>query len=213
MFLHPSRLFLLLLSIFLPSLGVAESLDLTPLQQALEKRDKLSSVTAQITQEKTVPSLKDPVTTKGKLWLIPQKAFRWEQGQPITEIALYHEDKVSLLKVQENTVNEFDPDDREVRPLMLLMGMGEDSSYEGLLKNFKPTVASENTGTLTVNFLPESGRMKRAISSLTLTLDLKTSFPKEIHWEQRDGSVIITKFSNVRVNQAVDEKLFSYSEK
>jgi len=72
--------------------------------------------------------------------------------------------------------------------------MGKDASYNGLLDNFKPLSAVKTKSDYTITFLPDSGLMKRALKELTIRFDLKTAFPREVIWEQKDGAVITTRF-------------------
>jgi len=83
---------------------IKEEIDLAPLEEALEKRALYSSVIANVTQHKTLPSLSEPLVTKGKLWLVPETAFRWEQGIPPIHTALFKDNTVYLLDEHKQTV-------------------------------------------------------------------------------------------------------------
>lgn len=185
-------------------------LDLSKLKQTLGKRDEYQSVITRVVQKKVLPSLTEPVENAGKLWLVPQKSFRWEQGTPVVNTALFSDEHVYLINEVEMTVEKYDSDDRSVRPLMLLLGMGKDSSFEGLLDNFKPISVEETAKMLSVSFLPDSGLMKRAVRQLTLIIDLKSSFPSYIIWEQNDGAVITTEFQSPKFDVPVIPETFLF---
>lgn len=198
---------------FLASICIAAAnndVNLTPLEACLLQRDQYTSVIASVKQEKILPSLSEPLVTKGKLWLVPQHGFRWEQGKPVKEIAIFNSERVYLLQEENKTAQSHKPNSRAVRPLMLLMGMGKGASYEGLLENFKPTHSEIKGSVYTVSLQPDSGVMKRALSQLTLSIDLKTCFPKEIVWLQKDGAIITTEFGQPKFNTQLDRHIFQF---
>ncbi len=207
--------FLFVVTIFFHALSVASAnsgVDLAPLEACLIQRNQYSSIITTVKQEKVLPSLSKPLVTKGKLWLVPQYGFRWEQGNPVKDIALFDSNRVYLLNEDSKTAERYKAGSRAVRPLMLLMGMGKDASYEGILDNFKPTYSEIKGSVYTVSLQPDSGIMKRALSQLTLSIDLKTCFPKKIIWLQKDGAIITTHFGRPRFNTGIDTQMFQFNE-
>jgi len=169
-------------------------IDTELLRELLDKRDSYPFIHANVTQEKVLPSLSEKLVTRGQVWVIPQHAFRWELGQPVTDMAILAQNRVYVYDNRNLTYTIHDADSRSVRPIMLLLGMGKDASYNGLLDNFKPYNATKTSKDYTITFLPDSGLMKRALKELTICFDLKTAFPREVIWEQKDGAMITTRF-------------------
>jgi len=178
--------------------GDSVQIDLAPLEASLIQRDQYLSVSATVKQEKLLPAFSDALVSEGSLDLIPQQSFRWEQGSPVTDVALYNGERVYLINEKEKTALDYKPKAKEVRPLMLLMGIGEDATYEGLMDNFKPVETSTEGYTYTITLEPDSGLMKRALTQLTLVINLKTCFPEQIVWVQKDGAIITTDFIDTK---------------
>jgi len=211
--LRVSYIFLMMvLSLTWVSAADHDEVDLETFQQLLEKRDLYETVTATIVQEKKVPSLIEPLVTQGELWLKPRLAFRWEKGDPVSDVAIYDGDKVYLVNVAEGLVEDYKPSSRSVRELMLLAGVGESSTYEGILDSFEAVDAQSGDGQYTITLEPDSGVMKRVLKQLTIVFDLATSFPTEIEWSQKDGTVARTLFKNVTFDQKIADEVFTAPE-
>ena len=58
-----------------------------------------------------------------------------------------------------------------------------------------------------VSLLPK-GRLKRALSSMVMQVNTRTSFPERIEWTQRDGTVVVTEFSPPVVDEKLPSRIF-----
>jgi outer membrane lipoprotein-sorting protein len=195
------RLFLFLT----PCLMFAD--ELQPLQIALEKQARHKTVSVKIRQTKRIPALNEEIVTLGHLWLKPGQAFRWQLGDPIVQSAVYDGTKVSLIDEKKKTAVALEPDDRRAKPLLLMLGIGEGASLEGIKKDF--TIG----GTTTVNehyviSLVPKGQLKRAITSMVMQFNTRTSFPERIEWTQKDGTVVITEFFPPVLNKNLPDGIF-----
>ena len=183
--------FLCLAALFLCPVLRAE--DLAPLRVALEKQAKHRSVSVKIRQTKHVPALTDEIVQEGYLWLEAGKSFRWQLGKPPAQIAVFDGKKVYLLNEPAKTGIELATDDRRAKPLLLMLGFGEGASLDGMLETF--TVSSTNiVDEHFIVSLKPKGNLKRALSSMVMQVNTRTSFPERIEWTQRDGTVVITEF-------------------
>ena len=186
-----------------------EVVDIESLKEILDKRDEHQFVHAKVLQTKELPSLAEPLITQGSVWMVPQKGFRWELGQPVTDFAILKDDDVYVYDKRDFTYDKHDASSRRVRPIMLLLGMGKDASFNGLLDNFKPVMSETSGSEYTISFLPDSGTMKRVLEGLSIRFDLKSSFPKEVVWEQKDGTVITTNFINPQFTPFTADEIFA----
>lgn len=184
-----------------------------PLQTALAKQKAYQSVKVDFQLTKTSPALTEKLITPGKLWLIPGKAFRWELGKPRTQTILYEGRSVYILDETKRTGKRHDPDDKEVKPLLLTLGIGEDATYEGLMKLFKIAAISESGSQLTVSLSPTNRRVRRAITDLRMLINTKTSFPEEISWTQTDDATVETRFSKPQLNISMPGEVFTFDPK
>lgn len=176
--------------------------DLAPLKVALEKQVLYKSLSVDVRQTKKVPALTEETVLLGHLWLQPGKTFRWQLGKPLVQSAIYDGTKVYLLDETLKTAMELLPDDRRAKPIMLMLGIGEESTAEGMKDAFN--VKSTNlVGEQFVASLIPKGGLKRALSSMVIQINTRTSFVERIEWTQRDGTVVITEFSAPVINQPI----------
>jgi outer membrane lipoprotein-sorting protein len=203
---HTSTFVLLIWIGFSPNL-LAEH-DLEPLKKALDRQAKHQSVHVRLRQTKNLPALKDPIVNNGQLWLFPGKAFRWQIGSPKTSTAIYDGNRVYLLNEKDKTATDLSPNDRKIKPLLIMLGIGEGASFDAMMKAFRVS-GVKNTGTRYVIVLvPKSGKLKRAINYLTLQVNMKTSFLERVEWSQRDGTVALTQFFIPTLNKPLPKSIF-----
>lgn len=199
-------LFLILLASSFPA---SAAFDLAPLEKSFAKQAAHQSVQVKMKQTKKLPSLKEPVVNRGYLWLRPGKAFRWQLGDPKVQTAVYDGSQVYLLDEKERTAKAYDANNRKVKPLLLMLGIGESASFERMMKTFDVTGVTRKGDQYAVALAPKSGKLKRVIVRMVLQLNLRTSFVERIEWTQKDGSVITTEFARPELDAKLPKGIFS----
>ncbi len=58
-----------------------------------------------------------------------------------------------------------------------------------------------------VSLMPKGGA-KRAIKSMVMQFNTRTSFPERIEWTQKDGTVVVTEFSPPVFNKKLPDEIF-----
>lgn len=183
--------------------------DLQPLKKALDRQGKHQSVQVKLRQTKKIPALKDPIVNRGQLWLIPGKQFRWQIGNPKASSAIYDGKRVYLLDEKKKTAVDLSPSDRKVKPLLIMLGIGEGASFDSMMKAFSVSGVKNDGTRYVIVLVPKSSKLKRAINHLTLQVNMKTSFLERIEWSQRDGTVALTEFFTPSINQPLPKSIFS----
>ena len=177
--------------ILLPGLVLADTLE--PRKTALAKRAERQTVSVNVKQSKKIPALTQDIVTHGHLWLVPGRSFRWQLGDPLVQSAVYDGTKVYLTDESGKTT-AFDPDDRRVKPLLLMLGIGEGASFDNIQQAFSAGGTTVVDDHFVVSLMPK-GRLQRVIKSMVMQINTRTSFPERIEWTQKDGTVIVTEFS------------------
>ncbi|BDS07786.1 hypothetical protein NT6N_28260 [Oceaniferula spumae] len=194
-------------------LGITSAaVDLEPLKKSYAKQKTYKSVKVKMRQTKKLPALNEPVKNTGYLWLQPGKAFRWQLGDPKVQSAVFDGQKVYLLDEKKKSAESFDPNDRKVKPLLLMLGIGEAASFESLMKNFDVTGVTRTDSQYAAALSPKSGKLKRVIVQMVLQVSLKTDYIERIEWTQKDGSVIITEFARPELNGSLPKDVFKVNE-
>lgn len=174
------------------------------MQVALERQTQFKTISADVRQTKKVPALTEQSVLLGHLWLQPGKAFCWQLGKPLVQSSIYDGTKVYLMDETKKTAMELTPDDRRAKPIMLMLGIGEGATTKGLLDGFD-VKGTNQVGDQFVASLAPKGALKRALTSMTLQVNTRTSFVERIEWTQRDGTVVITEFSAPAINKPIPD--------
>ncbi len=182
--------------------------DLEPLKKALDRQAKHQTVQVKLRQTKKLPALKEPIINNGQLWLIPGKSFRWQIGDPKASTAIYDGKRVYLLDEKKKTAVDLSPTDRKVKPLLIMLGIGEGASFDAMMKAFSVSGVKNDGTRYVVVLVPKSSKLKRAINHLTLQVNMKTSFLERIEWSQRDGTTALTEFFTPTVDKPLPKSIF-----
>ena len=121
--------------------------------------------------------------------------------------AVYDGARVYLMDEAKKTGLELKPDDRRAKPLLLMLGIGEGASFEQMQESFTVSGTNRVGEHFVVSLLPK-GQLKRALSSMVMQVNTRTSFPERIEWTQRDGTVVVTEFSPPVVDKQLPTRIF-----
>jgi outer membrane lipoprotein-sorting protein len=182
-----------------------------PLKKALDEQKTYKTVQVDFQLNKTTPALTETLVTPGKLWLIPGRAFRWQLGSPKTKTIIYEGRSVYVLDEDEKTGERLEPDDKNIKPLLLTLGIGEEATYEGLMDRFRIAATNREGNHFVANLTPTDRRIRRTLTNLRMQVNTANSFPEEIGWTQKDGTEILTKFAQPELNKALPEGIFSFA--
>ena len=196
----------LLISCFLLASRVFAD-DLAPLRAALAKQAEHKTVSVDVRQTKKSPALTETTMERGHLWLKPGQAFRWELGEPAMQRAVFDGTKVYLLDEKKKTAIALDPEDRRAKPLMLMLGIDEGATFDGLQETF--TIAGTNTVDehFVVSLVPK-GKLRRAITAMVMQVNTRNAFVERIEWTQKDGTQVTTEFFPPVLNEALPKGIF-----
>lgn len=183
--------------------------DLEPLKKSFAKQATYKSVQVKMRQTKKLPTLKEPVVNTGYLWLVPKQSFRWQLGDPKMQSAVYDGQQVYLLDEQNKTAKAYDESNRKVKPLLLMLGIGESANFDSMMKTFEVTGVTRKGQQYAVALAPKSGKLKRVIAQMVLQVNLSTSYIERIEWTQKDGSVIMTEFAKPKLNAPLPSGIFT----
>lgn len=190
--------------------GLSAQFDLEPLRKALDRQGKHQTVQVRLRQTKKLPALKEPIINNGQLWLIPSKSFRWQIGDPKASTAIYDGSRVYLLDEKNKTAVNLSPKDRKVKPLLIMLGIGEGASFDSMMDTFDVSGVKNDKTRYVVVLVPKSGKLKRFVKHLTLQVNMKTSFLERIEWAQKDGTIVLTEFFTPTLNKPLPSSTFSF---
>lgn len=102
------------------TVGAQTTVDLKPLHVWLKKQESIRSIQATFTQTRTLPSLRNPISTTGQLTIQKPKRFRWELGNPASTMAICDGTNTFLLDMAKMRARQIGIDDPASKPFSLM---------------------------------------------------------------------------------------------
>jgi outer membrane lipoprotein-sorting protein len=194
-----SRLFLLLLLLFLPALDDV-------LRDIEAKGRDVADFRARFRQEKSVYLLDEPLRSEGTILYKREPALlRWETTSPERSTLVIDGSgmKVHMPGVKQLEVYEFSGKDA-FGAILPLFGQGT----EDLRRSYEVTLATGTADVHTLELVPRAERLRRVISKLEVSIDKKTLLPRRLAYHDPNGDVSTTVFESVEPNVGLSEKDF-----
>lgn len=112
-----------ILTLVLQIVANAQSVaDTKALHVWLKKQESIRSIQATFTQARTLPSLRKPISTTGKLTMQKPNRFRWELGSPTSSLAICDGKTTYLLDYNKMRARKMGVDDPAGKPFSLMAG-------------------------------------------------------------------------------------------
>lgn len=204
--------FILPLAVLFTLFYSAMAQEMKPLENSTEFVNKLKE-TSKLTQtirtdfveEKYGSYLKEPQKASGVFYYKKSNKIRWEKTQPFKYVFLANGDKI---KVQDNgkevNLSSANKIVSKINELMLTLVNGEFNSG----RIFNPSYF-ENNDTYAVKLIPKIKKLGNLYSYIMLSFSKETLLLKELAFYEKSGDKSIMTFSNSKINQAIDDTLFT----
>jgi outer membrane lipoprotein-sorting protein len=212
----PLRVFLsascLLVVLFCASISItAETISdkTTPLDQLLtdiqQKVNSTKTVQCTFEQERNLSVFDRPIVFTGKMELSRPDKLRWENLAPIPSVLIFDGDKGIRCNDDAPPVHfELEKD-----PIMKMVAeqiwIWVDGDYARMRNKYNITL----TGEREIALVPQSGEFAGIITSVRVTFDNRSLQPETIHILEDEGDSTRIRFANYRLNQPVDDMLFT----
>ncbi len=173
--------------------------DTTVLDAWLKRQTSITSLEATFTQERKLPSLKEPVTTPGKLAMQRPDKLRWELGNPIETLAVSDGVTMTLLQASDKSARQVDKDSPQAKQFSFLGGNAL-ASPEAFRESFEIIDARITSGIHQYTLQPKERRMKANVPWVFLDIDPANNELRALELEMKDKSRIRTVFTNTKLN-------------
>ena len=187
--------------------------DRSTLESWIAAQKPVQRVVVELTQERFLKGLRKPLAATGRLWLDRRGLMRWQMGDPPKTIALYKDREVMVIKPEKKTVEkrtlgaEGDPQG-EMERSFLRSGLPD--SVESIEKFFRIGETTRANGLATVRLTPRDAQTGTVLLAVDLLIDEAKMQLSGYDVSFRDGSVIKTSFTALRINPPADESVFSF---
>lgn len=212
--------FLLSLAFFwMPLAGILKSAaaetspDFAPLRAWLATQQKIHSVSADFTQIRSFKTLKSPLSIKGHFWFSSPDRFRWQLGDPPKTILIGTEAGMLIIQPFRKHAEKKPPASSgsfsSAGP-MGMMGFSGAHTLEEFQKKMR-VLSLKTSGTRChLEMLPRDPAATAELASISFDFDTVSGQWLGFEIVTREGSSILTTFSNGEVNARIDPGLFVY---
>jgi len=212
---HPMRLpFLSLLCVLLPLAGRAaepQPPDLAPIKRWIARQDEFHSVEADFTQTRALRALRSPVAIKGHLWFIAPDALRWELGDPPKTIVIRKGPTYFLIQPARKKVERSAAAGVGKKAgafAMMTFPLAKD--FNDFNRQFEVLSVTSADERCHFEIAPRDVQERKFLQAIRI--DFNTANGHLIAFEMafRDGSSMRNEFSNVKMNQKIDHRMFDF---
>ncbi len=173
----------------------------------LDRQATMTSLDASFTQERKLPSLKEPVTTQGKITFAKPDKFRWQLGVPAQTLAVSDGATVTMIEEADKSAKQVAADSPQAARFSLLSGKAfQDKS--GFYDAFEIIETRTTDGIYQVTMKPKDRRFRSHVPWIFIDIDPKKMELRVMELELQDKSRVRTIFSNPKFNTKLPEALF-----
>jgi outer membrane lipoprotein-sorting protein len=190
----------------------AAAVDDGPVRQWIGKARGLKSVAAGFRQERYLRTLTRPLVTPGRLWYRADGALRWQLGEPPKTIALRRGPgaDVTVIEPAAKTVRVFASDAEGIKSgAVALLDAGFPESYEAFDKRFRLAgLERDDAGAWRVETGLRDNALSVAVQRMVFVVDASTFHLRALEVWLRDGSRMVSQFTELKENAEVPDALF-----
>jgi outer membrane lipoprotein-sorting protein len=183
-----------------------------PVKSWLAAQGEIHTWSADLVQTRTLQSLTEPLTAKGRVWFEAPGRFRWELGQPPQTIAISTLTNLYIIYPRLKRVEVIELAGQQGGPWRSALDMleaGFPRTEKDMLEHY--TVASQNVaGSICkLDLHPRVDMVRRMMPRLEIDFDTNDFMLRGTELEFADGSTMRNDFTNIVKNPTVDETNFS----
>ncbi|HVJ45413.1 MAG TPA: outer membrane lipoprotein carrier protein LolA [Luteolibacter sp.] len=173
----------------------------------LERQATITSLDASFTQQRKLPSLKEPVTTPGRICFAKPDKFRWQLGEPMQTLAVSDGATLTLIEESEKSARQISSDSPQAARFSLLSGKAFESK-ESFYASFEIIESRINSGIHQYTLKPKDRRMRANVPWVFIDIDPEKKELRALELEMQDKSRVRTLFSDAKFNNKLPDTLF-----
>lgn len=174
----------------------------------LKRQATIDTLETRFTQERTLPSLKQPLITPGKLAFSKPGRVRWQLGEPTATLVLSDGITLTLVDVAGKTARQIPADSPQAARFSMLTGKGFQNP-ENFYKMFEIAAHRIQSGIHQYTLKPRDRRMRAQLPWVFLDIDPQKNELRAMELELQDKSRIRTLFHQPRFNSTLSPTLFA----
>lgn len=187
--------------------GVCHAVDTSILEAWLRKQSTIRTISVSFQQIRTLPSLKNPLSTTGRFFFVKPHHIRWELGSPPATIAVSDGKTLTLIDEKKRSARRIPADSPRAKRFSLLApeGFKDLSAFQA---HFSVTDHRVASGLHQFTLQPADKKLRSEIPWVFLTIDPKSLDLRGFEIEAEDRSRIRTEFASPQLNGAIPNETF-----
>jgi outer membrane lipoprotein-sorting protein len=178
----------------------------------LTAQSELKTWSADFTQTRTLKTLKQPLTSTGRLIFQAPNNFRWELGNPATTMAIRNSNEMVVVYPKLKRAEKYPlsgAGNEPWRDALALMDAGFPSSRAELESRFKLNSLSVSNDVAIVTMEPRSSMARRFMNEVQLRIRTNDFSMAANQLRFADGSILRNDFTNAVKNPPIITNAFS----
>jgi outer membrane lipoprotein-sorting protein len=167
---------------------------------------RVTTITSDFTQEKTLSALTEKITSTGKFWFKRNNRVRIEYVKPFSYLMIMNADKIHVRDNQkENTINvKSNKVFQQVNRIMI-------DCVQGTILESKDfsTKVFENEKVYLLEMTPSSKNLRDFFQTILLKVDKSDYSVNTIEMNEPGGDQTIISFQNKKLNEQVEDAVFA----
>lgn len=167
---------------------------------------KITSITSDFTQEKTLIALTEKITSTGKFWFKRSNRVRLEYIKPFTYLVVMNGDKILVKDNQkENRINA-----RSSKLFQQVNRIMIDCVQGTILENKDFTTrVFENESSFILEMTPVSKTLREFFQTIILTVEKKDFSARSILMNEPMGDTTLITFDHKKLNEQIPDAIFA----
>ena len=190
------------------ALAATARADNAALEAWLARQKSIDTLETSFTQERKLPSLKQAVTTPGKLSFAKPGRVRWQLGDPAATLVTSDGTTLTLIDYTEKTARRIPADSPQAARFSMLTGKGFQTA-EDFYAMFEVTAWRVESGIHQYTLKPKDRRLRSQVPWVFLDIDPAKVELRAMEMELQDKSRVRTLFQNPRFNAKLPQALFT----
>jgi len=191
----------------------APGTELSPLvSRWLASQTNIHAWSADLIQTRSLKTFAQPLTNHGRVWFAEPNRFRWEIGTPPMTIAVRQKDEMLVIYPKLRRAERYPLNSRETgqwKDTLALLEAGFPRSAAELDARFKVLSQSVGNGLCEVSLAPRSASARRMMPQIKIAFATNDFTLRATELQFADGSTMRNDFSNAKLNEKLDEALFT----
>lgn len=173
----------------------------------LARQASISSLDANFTQERKLPSLKEPTVTPGRISFAKPGKIRWQLGNPTQTLAVSDGTTLTMIEEADKSARQIAADSPQAARFSILTGKAfqDKTAFYESFEIFEKRVTS---GIHQFTLKPKDRRFRSQVPWIFIDIDPSKQEMRVLEIELQDKSRIRTLFLNPKFNTKLPDSLF-----